>query len=792
MRQRDFCASVIALATACISGTAWAQDAASDATASSSPAVTDDIVVTARRREERLQDVPQAIVALSGEQVQRANVTEIADLVRVAPGLVFQPSAVSSKALTLTLRSQRQNLPNITFDPSVVVYFNEVPNMRMLGGNAALYDVSSVQVLKGPQGTLFGRNSTGGALLITPQAPTEEFGGYVKAGIGNYDMWELEGAVNMPITDAIQLRVSGRHSQRSGYMPVVGKNYSVDDDNTDAYRVSLRLIPTEGITNTTVFDTLHQTGAGTAYQLATCDPAGLSNRLAAMCSELPRLNDEKWNATTSNVDRDGIDIKAYQISNITTAEVGEVTLKNIFGYRHLNAFVTFDIDGTQRDVLFATNKIKMDQISNEIQLLGTAFDNSLSYQIGGFFFEEEGSELQFTPTLGSTSASDLDVVNRSYSLFGQLTYKIPALEGLSVTGGVRYTWDRRQMTNRGKNILGVYTGRDFSGVGSLPVTCRLQAAALPAAGVLNPCERTVEASFSKLTYNFSLDYKISNDLLVYLATRKGYRAGGFFNAPRAPIEFLPFQPELLTDYELGLKASYELGGMSGRTNIALYTGDFKGAQRNTSTQELVVDPTTGREIFITRSVILNVQSARVRGFEIDQMLRPFELLELNASYAFSDAEYKEFTVVNPNGVVQDFTASPFAGAPRHTVSGSARLQVPLDESLGRFFVQVSGSYVSSSVTADGTPSFNPTNVIDVDGTPPLSVRRNAIIGGYGTLDARLDWEGVAGTGLDLGVWVRNLTNEHTYPGGQYVQQLGFSVKNPGAPRTVGVQARYTF
>jgi iron complex outermembrane recepter protein len=798
MAKRELHASLIVLALASMNSVAHAQEAAPAEAEARTAGAVDDIIVTARRREERLQDVPQAILAFSPAQLERANIAQIADLVRIAPGLVFQPTALSSKALTLTLRSQRQNLPNITFDPSVVVYFNEVPNMRMLGGNTALYDLSSIQVLKGPQGTLFGRNSTGGALLITPQAPTDELGGYVKAGVGNYASWEVEGALNIPINEQIQVRLSGRHSQHDGYMPVVGRNYSVDDDKTDAYRISVKFQPTEGVTNTTVFDAVQQRGAGTAFRLAGCFPGGPANGAAfQLCSELPKLAGQPWNATTSDVDRKGINIKAYQLSNITTAEVGSVTLKNIFGYRDLDSFVTFDIDGTPKNVLFATDKIKMHQVSNEIQLIGKAFDNALNYQIGGFFFEEQGDELQLTPTLGSTSASDLSVINRSYSVFGQLTYKIPGLEGLSVTAGLRQTWDRRQMTNRGKNILAIYTGPDLSNVGSATVTCRLQAGPLTSSGALNPCEKTVAASFSKLTYNLSVDYKINNQVLVYLASRKGYRAGGFFNAPRAPIEFLPYAPELITDYELGLKADYRIGSVRGRTNIALYTGDFKGAQRNTSTQEQIIDPTTGQQIFVTRSVILNVESARVRGVEVEQMWRPFDLLELNASYAFSDAKYKRFVVTSPSGTVQDFTNAPFAGAPRHTLSGSARLQIPVDESAGRVFAQISGSYVSSSVGADGTSSYNPTLIADTvgataDGTPALSVRKNAIIDAYHTFDARLDWEKVAGTSLDLSFWIRNLTDEHYFVGGQYVQPLGFWVRNPGTPRTFGFQARYSF
>ncbi|CAN5184679.1 TonB-dependent receptor [soil metagenome] len=798
MAKRELRASLIVLALASMPNIAWAQTATPVEEEAKAPTAVDDIIVTARRRAERLQDVPQAILAFSPAQIDRANVTQITDLVRIAPGLIFQPSAVSNKALSLTLRSQRQNLPNITFDPSVVVYFNEVPNMRMLGGNTALYDLSSVQVLKGPQGTLFGRNSTGGALLITPQAPTDELGGYVKAGVGNYASWEVEGALNIPINEQIQVRVSGRHSQHDGYMPVVGQNYSVDDDKTDAYRISLKFQPTEGVTNTTVFDAVQQTGAGTAYRLVGCFPGGPSNSAAfQLCSELPKLDGQAWNATTSNVDRKGVNIKAYQLSNITTAEVGDVTLKNIFGYRDLDSFVTFDIDGSSKNVLFATDRIKMHQVSNEIQLIGKAFNNNLSYQIGGFFFEEQGNELQLTPTLGTTSASDFDVINRSYSIFGQLTYKIPGLDGLSVTAGLRQTWDRRQMTNRGKNILGIYTGPDLSNLGSLAVTCRLQAGPLTTQGVLNPCEKTVGVSFSKLTYNLSVDYKISNNVLVYIASRKGYRAGGFFNAPRAPIEFLPYNPELITDYELGLKADYRIGNVRGRTNVAIYTGDFTGAQRNTSTQEVVADPTTGQQLFVTRSVIYNAQSARVRGIEIEQMWKPFDLLEFNLSYAFSDSRYKTFTVALPNGTVQDFTKSPFAGAPRHTISGNVRVQVPVEESVGRIFAQVSGSYISRSVTADGTPSFNPNPTADIvggtsDGTQPLTVRKNAVIDAYHTFDARLDWEKVAGTNLDLSVWVRNLTDEHYYTGGQYVQALGFWVRNTGTPRTVGVQAKYSF
>ena len=754
----------------------------------------DDIIVTARRREERLQDVPQAIIAFNSEQLTRANINEVTDLVRVAPGLIYQPNALGNKSISLTLRAQRQNLPNLTFDPSVVVYFNEIPNMRMLGAATSLYDLSSVQVLKGPQGTLFGRNSTGGSILVTPQAPTSDFGGYVKAGGGNYGMWEAEGAVNVPLGDRVALRLSGRHTQHDGYMPVVGKDYSVDDDDTTAYRVSLRVEPVDGLVNTTVFDGLRQVGSGTAFRVVGVLGSCLPTTTTGMCGQLNALTGKPWNATTSNVDRSGTNIKAWQISNITTADVGGVTLKNIFGFRKLSSYVTFDIDGSALDVLSGTDRMKMHQISNEVQLIGKGFGDHLTYQIGGFLFEEDGDELQLTPTLGTTSVSDFSATNKSYSIYGQTTLKIPGMERLSLTAGLRQTWDNREVVNRGKTIFGIYTGYDLSQTGNLLITCRIQAGPQTSQGVINPCEKTVKAEFSKLTYNFSADYKINDDVLVYAATRKGYRAGGFFNASRAPIEFLPYRPELLTDYEVGLKASYSLGTLRGRTNLAVYTGNFKDAQRNTSGQEVITDPATGQVITINRNIIFNVDSSRVRGFELEQMLKPFDALELNAAYAYTDAKYNKFVVLSPTGaVLADYTKSPFAGAPAHTISASARLQLPVPESAGRIFAQVSGTWISSTYTADGNSMFNGTaNTDPGDGTPPHTLRTRALIDGYHTFDARLDWESVVGTKLDLSVWVRNLTDEHYFTGGQYVQGLGFNVRNPGTPRTLGVQARYEF
>src|SRR5690606_38010311 len=192
----------------------------------------EEVVVTARRRTELVQDVPVAVSAYSGQQLEEAGVERVSDLARIAPGLGAQASPFGNGALTLSLRGQRQGLANIAYDPAVPVYFNEVIQARSQGLNAAMFDLESVQVLKGPQGTLFGRNSTGGALLITSRAPTDQFEGYFLGGVGDYNLRRGEGAVNLPLGAGFNARVAAAVTKRDGYMANPSTGYALDDEDT--------------------------------------------------------------------------------------------------------------------------------------------------------------------------------------------------------------------------------------------------------------------------------------------------------------------------------------------------------------------------------------------------------------------------------------------------------------------------------------------------------------------------------------------------------------------------------
>src|SRR6185369_13540157 len=248
--MRTFLLATTAALAVAVPTTVQAQDAAA---ASHSGLTSEDIVVTARRKEESIQSVPVAVQAFSSETLVRQNVHDTKDLQRLVPGVIFNGSG-SELNTTFTIRGQGRAVIG-TISPSVQSYVNEValPNW---GAVIPTYDVANVQVLKGPQGTLFGRNTTGGAVLVYSQAPKHEFGGYASATLGDYNWHELEGALNLPIVkDKVALRLAGQYRKRDGFTKAgVPGEPDANTVNSRSFRVSLLLEPIDGVKNTTVYD----------------------------------------------------------------------------------------------------------------------------------------------------------------------------------------------------------------------------------------------------------------------------------------------------------------------------------------------------------------------------------------------------------------------------------------------------------------------------------------------------------------------------------------------------------
>lgn len=723
----------------------------------------EEIIVTARRRDESLTDVPLSIQAFGPRTLEERQILDLADITRVVPGLTAQASPTGNAALNLAIRGQRQGLANIAYDSAVAVYSDEVVQARTQGLNDAFFDLASVQVLKGPQGTLFGRNTTGGAILLTTQAPEDDFGGYADVTVGNYDLFRAEGALNIPLGEGFALRVAGAHTRRDGYLASPFNGRRVDNQRTDSWRASLLIAPLgSDFENRLIVNGFRKKDDGVAYKLLDRNPAVATT--AGLAADLAFYRASPFYVTNALVEPDGTNIKTLSVSNISTLSLGNLTLKNIFGYREVDSTIDFDLDATSFLLTRSEQWVRQNQFSNEFQLLGKGFGSQLDYVVGAYVFREDGDEIQtvvvLNPASGTNLITDYSVRSETAALYGQGTFRPSGLPELAVTAGLRYTWDGKGIESR---------SRTFNGV------CRLLSADV--GGVArSPCFYSANANFSKLTYNLSIDYKLAPDTLVYFSHRYGYQGGGFTNSATRPSDFVPFRPQTVTDFEVGLKTRFELGDVALRGNVAAFLGKYDDVQRLLRLNFI----SGGLSFPVNR--ILNAASSTVKGVEFDGSASFGKWVRIDAAYTFLDTSYDSYIVVN-NGIEQDYTGAGFSGSPRHSVNGSIRVQLPLFGDFATPYVQADGSYQSKSFAED-TTNFDPV---------AQRINPRSILAGYGTVNLRFILEDVAGKDLTISAWVRNLTKTEYYTAGvDSFLTSGYLTRLLGAPRTYGVSMRYKF
>lgn len=720
-----------------------------------------DITVVARRREERLQQVPVAVTAISGDDLSRQSITTLSDLTTKVPSIQIMPTAFGANIPRFVIRAQSQFEALFAQDPSVAVYFADVVQARAHGVNGTMYDLASVQVLKGPQGTLFGRNSTGGAVLIVPNSPTDQFEGYGSVEAGTYNLRSLEGAVNIPLSDDLQIRLSGKSYAHSGYTRGINNGVRFDDANNWSLRLGIKARLGDSITNTMFINNFKARENGTAFKLFNARPTLAANTLGVLAlAEFAASKNEGFHTVRTATPADSASVSTFGIENTTVFELTDnVSIKNIFGYRKIRSNVPFEFDGTSQVMYEGRFRTKGKQYSDELQLVGDFFDGALSLIGGGYIFKESGLEIQKTildyrPVFIQDAFGEAHVENKSQSVFAQGTFRIPGLDGLSLTAGARYTWDQRWLERISFN--GTRCALLSADVGGVP---------------LNPCIKAGDYSHKEPTYTLGADWQIDSDRLLYFATRKGYRAGGINQRANLPAQFVPYQPELVTDYELGFKADWHLGTLGSlRTNISAFYQDYSDIQR-TQSQTVGVAPNT---VLITR--VVNAAKARVKGVEADVTWSPTRAITLRGYYSLADAKYKQWLVPLVGGGVQDRKHFPFANVPKHSGGGTATFTHDLEGSAGELLIQ-------ADVYAQSKVQLSDDNLVP-EGINP----------GYAIVNARLEWNKVMGSQVNLAAWVRNLAEKKYYTSGTGVASagLGFTVKTIGAPRTFGVSARVDF
>jgi iron complex outermembrane receptor protein len=759
-----------------------------------------EIVVTARRRAENQQTVPVAVTVLSGAALGQQAVVRLENLPNAVPGVTVQPGTVhGSEEMVVTIRGQRNFDPTIGSDPAVGIYFDEVAQSKPFGSNAAFFDIQSVQVLKGPQGTLFGRNTTGGAILITPNPPVDRFEGYVQATGGSYGLKGSEAMINVPLNDQWALRVAESTTNRDGYVHNVSNGQWLDNVDNQSVRASLGFNNGNGIKSVTTASFFHSSTNGDAYKLDTISPNSFVNPLTggalynfvlvptlAATAVLGRYELANSIHAGEPYTQDASQAQAAGIDNITSIKLSDnLTLKNIIGYRTVQGNNIDDLDGTAVDLYLLKASDNDRTVSEEAQLLGNS--GKLDYVAGLYYFRESGNSSNYAYSSAAfpfaVSSNAGDGINTSYSAYGHVNYKLDELiHGLSLSGGFRFTRDEREMTIYSYNDSALTGNATASGVSA---TCVLTGLVTAFDSVKSACANQDKVYYSSPTWDVSINEQITPETLIYLASRRGYRSGGFAYSNQTLADAAtPFKPETINDVELGLKADWHAGGIPIRTNIDGYYSQSSNIQR----QFLVFSQNLA-------AVTVNAKKAHTIGLEAEIDAKPVRSVEVSMKYAYTNPKYTNYVdnVTFGPAYPIDIADSPYAYVPKNQASAVVSWTLPVPNNVGIFTLNADYSYQSSFVQTEITTSnCHPALPAPYTSYPNCEDPR-ATLPSYSLLNTRLNINHPFGARVNLAVFVTNVTDKFYRPSGQDALGIyGTRVSAIGPPRMFGVEVRVPF
>ncbi len=752
--------SAIALAVAATvsAAPAWAQEKAV-APDDKSPGIA-DIVVTAQKRSESLQQTPLAISAVKMDTLETRGITDVVGLSAVAPSLTATAGTGRSN-LILKIRGIGESDVQLTNDSPIGVYVDGVIVGRAAGGSFELLDLERVEVLRGPQGTLYGRNTTGGAVNLITRKPADDFGAEVMGSFGRWNY--LQGRASIDTgrlgETGLAARVSFLHRQREGYFD--NRLSAPDRDpgsfNTESVRAALSYDKGGPFRASYAFDYTHMVSTAAQMQLTAAtqrvlDYFGASQSLGGAAFLPPQATQRDYSAANANVTTD------MSMGHNLTLELDvsdHLTIRSITGLREMESdLVDGDIDGQSglvgliikpgtpsvRPVRLFDGDIyrKQRQFSQEINLIGSIGDR-VNYVLGAYAFDESGNEnnpqkLTMVIPFGDNQLGGVNVQSnlvyraesKSKALFGQATYKLTP--DLSVTGGMRYTWDEKRMIQSSPDV------RDLTG------------------------------KWSNFNWALTLQYQATPDIMTYLRVATGYKAGGF--NVRAINN--SYNPEFVTSYEAGIKS--DLLDRHLRVNATLFYMQLKDKQLN----QLQASPTG------IKTTTVNAGKAAYQGVELELEALPFDKLRLNAALGYTDPTFKSFLYRVPStGVTEDI-----GNGAQFTYSSKLTLNAGGEYTFG----EVLGGELSARLDYAYRSAVR-YNVVPFETVFDEAIRAK----GYGLLDGRimLSKVPVGPSTATFTLWGRNLTNAKYRTQGIDFGSLGFAVNSYGEPTSYGIDVKFT-
>lgn len=643
-----------------------------------------EIVVTARKREEALSDTPVAVSAISGLAIEMRQLDTIAHIGEFVPNMTFQTGAPTGAGLTtpsIFIRGVGSSETSLGTEPGVGLYVDDVYISRSVGSVLDLVDIQSVQVLRGPQGTMFGRNSVGGAILIQTERPGEEFGGFAEVKTGDDDRFDLKASVNVPLSDSLRMRLSGMTANRDGFVKNsegkdlgdtdrIGGRAVIEWQATDDLRLTLSgdgmraresSVPAVvvGFVSTIPGTNIPSQIQAVANLKGTCGGApvtGISGnsdcidmgavrgpfRVAdnfVMDNEIFDSQGSRPYGNTTNVDILGTSLKAEW----DFAE--NFTLKSITAYRELEAFWVSNSDHTPNPGIETKNDLDHWQFTQELQVLGET--GALDWVAGAFYMKEKGENLNvvaFPPVIFRSGGG---FKTESVAAFAQGTYNVT--DELEVTLGLRYTYERKNFdTLQHQQTIGVLldpVNRIFLDLRDNPVPF-----------VTGDTPRITE---NEITPHASVAYHWTPEVMTYLSYSKGYKSGGYEQRLAPESQEVPsFAPEYVHSFEAGVKAAIANNLQAG---LAVFYMDYNGLQIS------VVDGPS--------PTLTNAGDATMKGAELEATWRATPELTFNVFGSYLDAEYDNLSQRALNSGVRLDNRLPNASKWQLGASGSYLLDL---------------------------------------------------------------------------------------------------------------------
>ena len=714
-----------------------------------------EIIVTAQKRAENIQDVPIAISAVSSEYLESRGITSIDSLGSIAPNVKIE-RAPSNKTITqISIRGSVTINPAVTWEPAVGLYLDGVYIAKAQGSIFDVADLERVEVLRGPQGTLYGRNALAGAVNLIPRKPSGKLGLTAEATYGNYGYWKGRAIVDLPAFGPFSVKVSGQIQKRDGFIDVVPNPFPQaflagpvtikDTNDLDGRSVmaQVRFQPDgSALTADYMLDYSKFDQRPDFAQLVRVnrngdprdifDPNSPAYPFAGAFFPLNLYTDfERRNF--GSIDANPLFEKSRTYGHALTLalDLGAVTLKSITAYRDLEWSDRLDLDGSPLPVAATERDTDFHSFSQELQASGRAISDRLNYVVGLFYYKEKAETLGPQSFFGGGSAfqSDYGSHTTAYAAFAQADFDISEQFRLSLGG--RYTHEKKDI----RRFLQVINDAAIP-----PALLPLTVANIPYGGV-------PDAKFNSFSPAATLAWSPNDNINTYARFARGFKSGGFngetndFRAPTAAcpsgaFELCdPYDAEKVDSYELGIKT--RLLDRKLIVNLAAFWDEHKDIQ-------LSIFTATGA----ASSIVRNAAAARIRGLELEVIAKPTEALTINGSAATLNADYKQFIEFGAD--VSNNRAFPHA--PKYTASLGADWRV-LEGNWGKFNLVGDVNYVSKYFTfpyALVTPTPSDQNAHNTRSPGRTIVNASA----------RLSELPLGSARGEVSFWVRNLTKEN--------------------------------